>query len=74
MRGELSGESVRRLQPAFQVVLASGGPVVVDMSSVPFMDLHGLYALLAFRDRLRRQSRAFTFLTTGQAPARTRAA
>jgi anti-anti-sigma factor len=52
VRGELTGSTVPRMQPAIEAAVTARGPVVVDLDEVSFMDSQGLFALLVLRERL----------------------
>ena len=56
LRGELGIGSVSQLQPALEEALGRGGPLIIDLAEVSFLDSQGLYALLVLRNRLRERS------------------
>jgi anti-sigma B factor antagonist len=47
LEGELDMSTVARVEPVLAEALASGGPLLIDMSALTFMDSSGIHACIA---------------------------
>jgi anti-anti-sigma factor len=70
LTGDVDLGSARDFEQAIDAVSADGrGPVVFDLSGVPFMDSIGLRLLIRARRRLEREERRLV-IVAGQRPVR----
>jgi anti-sigma B factor antagonist len=52
LQGELDMSTVPLLEPALAEAVASGGPLVIDMSALRFMDSTGIHAFITAAEEL----------------------